>query len=55
MDKQYILVDVMVNVSTNPIDEQEFHNKLVEWAKSNNWELNGFVGEFAEEGEYLYE
>ncbi len=53
--KQYILVDVLFNVSHNLIDENEFRNKLTEWAKDNNWDFDGFVGEFIEEGEYLYE
>lgn len=53
--KQLILVDVLFDVSNNLIDENEFRNKLTEWANSNNWDFNGFVGEFTEEGEYLYE
>jgi len=49
MDKQYILVDVMVDVTNNLIDENEFRNKLTEWIKGNNWDLNGFIGEYKEE------
>lgn len=49
MDKEYILVDVMIDVTSNPIDEQEFRNKLTEWAKNNNWNLNGFIGEYKDE------
>lgn len=52
MDKQYILVDIMVDITNNVISETEFRNKLTEWAKENGWELNGFIGEYIEEGEY---
>lgn len=55
MDKQYILVDIMVDITSNPIAEHEFLNKLEEWVKNNNWNLNGFVGEYKEECEDLYE
>ena len=52
LDKQYILVDIMVDITNNVISETEFRNKLTEWAKENGWELNGFIGEYIEEGEY---
>jgi len=47
--KQYMLVDVMVDISNNLIDENDFRNKLAEWVKNNNWDLNGFVGEYKDE------
>ncbi len=49
--KEYILVDIMVDVSKNLIDENQFRNKLTKWTKNNNWDFNGFVGEYNEEGE----
>lgn len=52
IDKQYILVDIMVDITNNVISETKFRNKLTEWAKENGWELNGFIGEYIEEGEY---
>jgi len=52
--KEYMLVDIMVDISKNLIDENEFRNKLTKWAKSNNWDLNGFVGEYIEEEEDMY-
>lgn len=47
--EQLILVDVLFNVSNNSIDENEFRNKLTEWTKNNNWDFNGFVGEYINE------
>ena len=51
MDKQYILFDIMVDITNNVISEAEFRNKLTRWVKHNGWELNGFIGEYIEEGE----
>lgn len=49
MSKQCILVDITVDISNNVISETEFRNKLKEWAKSNGWDLDGFVGEYIDE------
>ena len=53
--KEYMLVDIMVDVSNNLIEENEFRNNLAEWVMKNNWELKGFIGEYREEEEDIYE
>lgn len=50
--KDFILVDVEFDISKNLVDENEFRNNLTEWAKSNNWSFNGFVGELLSEEEF---
>lgn len=50
--KDFMLVDVEFDISKNLVDENEFRNKLTEWAKTNNWNFNGFVGELLSSDEF---
>jgi hypothetical protein len=46
-----ILIEGCIDVSENPLSEDEFWDKFIEWIESNRWYFGGAIKQCSEDSE----